>query len=107
MSFTYKFVDNSKAILNATTQQQKQVLQMWGDFIEGQAKDRAPVDTGNLRNSITHAEDSTSTTIGSAVSYSVFQELGTSKMPAHPFLRPAIEQNESNLKNIAEKILKT
>jgi HK97 gp10 family phage protein len=51
-------------------------------------------DTGRLSNSITaevqvHAEGPVCF-VGSDVEYAIFQELGTSRMPAHPFLRPAL-----------------
>jgi HK97 gp10 family phage protein len=37
--------------------------------------------------------------------YWIFQELGTSKMPAHPFLRPAFEsRKEEAVKTIGEKL---
>lgn len=59
--------------------------------IEAQAKVRAPVDTGTLRNSIQ------ATRVGTAywrvvvgVDYGVHVEWGTRFMAAQPFLRPAI-----------------
>ena len=68
-----------------------------GQIGETSAKQHAPVDTGNLRRSITHevtavGEENPFVRVGSNVSYAVFQELGTRFHPAHPFLRPAIEE---------------
>lgn len=60
--------------------------------IEAGAKQRAPVDTGALENSIqAEQEDSLTWIVGDGVNYGVYQELGTHKMPAHPFLVPATE----------------
>lgn len=64
--------------------------------VEGAAKRLCPVDTGRLRSSVTHAleQDSQgiSAVVGTNVEYAVFVELGTSRSPAQPFLRPALAQ---------------
>lgn len=52
------------------------------------------VRTGRLRGSITWragVERSPYVDIGSAVMYAVYVEMGTSRAPAYPFLRPALE----------------
>ena len=59
--------------------------------LEGHAKRLAPVDTGRLRASI-HTfptKPSNVITVSDGVSYGAFQEYGTSKMKAQPFIRPA------------------
>lgn len=65
-----------------------------GARVERRAKMLCPVDTGRLRSSVTHAtfrEDGMLTEhIGTDVEYAPYVELGTSKMPAQPFLRPAL-----------------
>lgn len=70
-------------------------LEIIGQVGELSAKEHAPVDTGNLRRSITHevirGQDGWFVQIGTNVDYAIFQELGTRFHPAHPFLRPAIE----------------
>lgn len=62
--------------------------------VEGGAKRLAPVDTGRLRASVTHALERDATgivgTVGTNVEYAPFVELGTSRMAAKPFLRPAL-----------------
>ncbi len=62
---------------------------------EASAKEHAPVDTGNLRRSITYEVDKTFKSpyarVGTNVRYGIYQELGTRYHPAHPFLRPAME----------------
>ncbi len=62
--------------------------------VERAAKRNAPVDTGRLRSSIGtnlgHDSDGLYVEVGSEVEYALYQELGTRRMPAHPYLRPAL-----------------
>lgn len=66
--------------------------------IEGDAKALAPVDTGNLRNSIstTVEGDGRSRTmtgeVGPTADYGIYQEFGTSTQPGQPFLGPAFDR---------------
>ena len=63
-------------------------------MIEGDAKQRAAVDTGAMRNSINVYDVQRSPfycKIGPHTEYAVYQEYGTHKMAAHPFLIPAVE----------------
>ena len=61
--------------------------------IEAQAKARAPVDTGLLKNSINQQppEDPLRRVVESPVNYSVYLEYGTSRAPAQPYMTPAVE----------------
>ena len=78
----------------------------------GYAQMLAPVDTGRLRNSITWTTNQSlgcpedAVCVGSNVEYAVYQEMGTSKTTAQPYLRPAVEGHMDEYKAIAEKILK-
>jgi HK97 gp10 family phage protein len=62
--------------------------------VQAGAKRRAPVDTGRLRNSIAVEieEGGLSAVVGTNVHYAPFQEFGTSRMRARPFLFPAWEE---------------
>lgn len=73
---------------------------------EDHVKALAPVDTGRLRASITHLVDDRSVTIGTGVKYAKYQEAGTSRMKAQPFLRPGILDNLDEYKNIIHNELK-
>ena len=75
-------------------------------LIERRAKEYAPVgETGNLRASIAHVvnrmgRDTVKAVIGSNVEYAPYQEFGTYKMAAQPFLRPALENSRDEIEDI-------
>jgi len=59
------------------------------------AKTLAPYDTGSLQSSITSAQVQADAskcvwTVGTNITYAGFQEFGTYKMPAHPYMGPAL-----------------
>lgn len=82
-------------------------LEMIGLQAEGYAKMKCPVDTGRLRNSITHrfANGEDAEYIGTNVEYGAYVELGTSKMAARPFLKPAATNHTSEYKAIFQSVL--
>lgn len=61
--------------------------------------------TGRLRNSIANDHDETAVYVGTNVEYAPYVELGTYKMPARPFLRPAIEEHLDEYAEIFKRIL--
>ena len=74
--------------------------------VSGRAKDSAPVDTGALKNSIDFEKvDEGTYWVKDGVEYGIYQELGTSKMAAHPFLVPAMEQAAKDVASAVEKAL--
>lgn len=65
--------------------------------VEAQAKMRAPVDTGYLRNAIAGTARGTKGRVDSPAEYSLYQEMGTRYMGAHPFLIPALEATKAKM----------
>lgn len=98
-----KFTSNRAAVLAAVNAANSRALEIMGGKAESYAKQLCPVDTGRLRNSITHQQQDENTEIvGSNVEYSVFVEMGTRKMKAQPYLRPAAENHGPEYKAIWE-----
>lgn len=87
------FTDNSDAALAALEKAKARALEYCGEIAESYAKALCPVDTGNLRNSITHMRKDDDEYIGTNVEYGPYVELGTRKMAARPFLRPAATEH--------------
>ena len=103
-----KFTDNSKEVLEAMQQAAVRALEKCGLTAEGYAKKLCPVDTGNLRNSITHEVDDgePAAYIGTNVEYAPYVCLGTIHMKAQPFLKPAVAANANIYRKIIEDELK-
>ena len=70
MKVDYK--DNSEQVLSAMERAIKNGLEAISLTAEGHAKKITPVDTGRLRNSISHATDKEATYIGTNVEYAAF-----------------------------------
>lgn len=118
--------DNSDKVLAEFQAAILRALERCGSQAEGYAKDLAPVDTGRLRDSISHKvdEEEKAAYIGSDLDYAAYVELGTGKYaeggrptpwvyqddsgnwhwtqgnPAQPFLKPAVADHQKTYYNI-------
>lgn len=103
MSYSYK--DNTDEVLKGLSDAMERALTRIGLAAEGYAKKECPVDTGNLRNSITHEVDGHADTvyIGTNVEYAAYVELGTTRTKAKPYLRPAVTEHSAVYKRIIEE----
>ena len=124
----FEFSDNSGEVLAKFRAACERALERCGMEAEGYAKDLVPVDTGNLRNSITHRVDTEENAvyIGSNSEYAAYVELGTGKYTeggrpdpwvyqddngnwhqthgqrAQPYLKPAVANHKQTYQNIIE-----
>ena len=91
MPDSVEITDNTEEVKSELLEKIERGLIACGLTAEGHAKSLCPVDTGRLRNSITNQVDMSEQAvyIGTNVEYAPYVELGTSRMPARPFLRPA------------------
>jgi HK97 gp10 family phage protein len=86
------------------------------DIVLAQAKQKAPVDTGKLRDSLIlkksklknpNVKSEYYVTKKSGVKHFAPVELGTSKMQAQPFLRPAVDENKRSVaKAVNDELLR-
>ena len=105
MKVDYK--DNSQQILSALEKGIKNGLEAIGLTAETYAKQETPVDTGRLRNSISHSVDGEAAYIGSNVEYAPYVELGTSRAKAHHMLQKAATEHSAEYKRLAEDAIQT
>ncbi len=131
-----EFTDNSEEFIKAMREAAIRALEKCGLFGESQAKtnitNNGLVDTGTLRNSITHQvqSDELAVYIGTNVEYAPYPELGTGKyyaggrktawtyqdahgnwhitngQRAQPYLKPAVADHVGTYRNIIESEMK-
>lgn len=100
------FINHCPDALTAEQAARNRALEIIGGKAETYAKRLCPVDTGRLRNSITHQQyDDHTEVVGTNVEYAPYVELGTSRMGAKPFLRPAAEGHTAEYKAIIQQIM--
>ena len=87
-----KYLDDlAKAGAKAEKLTETVVHKVGFDTVAG-AQARAPVDTGNLKNSIGVDFDALGFEAGPTASYGGFVERGTSRMSPQPYMRPAFDK---------------
>lgn len=129
-------LDNTEAVKRALAEQVETILEACGDAAEGYAvaniRRNDSIITSNLVNSITHEVEGNTMTVGTAVEYAPYVELGTGKytensgakkipwtyydkalerfvttygQPPKPFLKPAMEDHKDDyIKYIKDKL---
>lgn len=131
-SMHIEIIDNSPKVKEEFESAVLRALEECGLTAEKYAKQLCPVDTGELRNSITHLVDSgeQAAYIGSNSGHAVFVEMGTGKFypggrptpwtyqdakgnwhlthgqRAQPYMKPAVADHVGTYKEIIEKELK-
>jgi len=105
------FKSYASQVLSAEQKAKDKALEIIGGKAESYAKKICPVDTGRLRNSITHEQrDENTEAIGTNVEYAPYVELGHqitggSYVAGKPYLRPAIENHADEYKQIAISVM--
>lgn len=84
-------------------------LEAVGIQAESDAANLCPVDTGRLRNSITHTIDGgeLAAYVGTNVEYALYVHEGTSRRKGQPFLTDAVNQNADDYRDIFEAAMKS
>ena len=101
----YSYKDNTDEVLKGLSDAVERSLTRIGLAAEGYAKKECPVDTGNLRNSMTNEVQSSEKAvyIGTNVEYAAYVELGTTRTKAKPYLKPAAAEHSAVYKRIIEE----
>jgi len=99
-----KIRDNTKNVISEVDKLIKQRLKDSAILVERTAKQNLypghGLITGTLKRSINRRIERRRALIGSNVEYAPYVEMGTSKMSAKPYLRPALESNWSEIRKI-------
>ena len=106
--------DNSDKFKSELAEKIPIILEAVGIHLEGESKDELEndprrVDTGNLRNSISHAVDEQEPAlyVGTNVDYGIYVHEGTQRMAPNRFLKNAMERNEAQVREYIENKLKS
>ena len=108
MSYTYK--DNTDEVLRALSGPNGAIprgLEAIGLAAEGHAKkNETAVDTGRLRNGISHAVEKDAVYIGTNVEYAPYIELGARGRKGLHFLQRAATEHTAEYKKLMEESMK-
>lgn len=98
-----RFVWRGGEVVNALENALQDAMQATAEAAKDRAQQLCPVDTGLLRSSIFASVDAPggshrrTLVVGADAPYALYVELGTSRAPAQPFLRPAIDAEAPKL----------
>ena len=98
--------DNTKEVLSAMEKAIERGLEAIGLTAEGHAKKNTPVDTGRLRNSISHAVEDKAAYIGTNVEYAPYVELGARGRQGKHMLQQAATEHTTEYKKLLEDSMK-
>lgn len=86
----------------------KKVVRHNGAEMQAKAQQNAPVDTGTLKRSIglEITDGGMSAEVEPKADYGAYVELGTRKMEAQPYLKPAFEEQSKEFRKDMQKLVK-
>jgi phage gpG-like protein len=103
----YTTKDNTKEVLSALDKAIERGLEAIGLTAEGHAKkNETAIDTGRLRNSISHAVEDNAAFIGTNVEYAPYIELGAKGRQGLHFLQRAATEHGAEYKKLLEDSMK-
>ena len=97
--------DNTTAVMNAIARGVENGLDDIGFEVGMNAVDRVHVVTGRLRDSIDYTVEGESVYVFADTEYAAYEELGTSRQPAHPYLKPAATENTQKILSLMESAI--
>lgn len=86
----------------------KKIVMLNGSEMQRSAQQKAPVDTGTLKRSIKLdiQNGGMRAKTEATVEYAPYQEYGTRFMNAHPYMKPAFNQQKGKFENDLAKLMK-
>lgn len=105
---TFKFTDNSQAVLSALDGQRYLALDQVGKAILVHVDEYVPKDTGRLANSMSHFVDDDAVVVGTNVEYGKyveFREATHAKPTRAHFLRDSITEYMDEYRMVLESVL--
>lgn len=93
---------------NVTMSDVKRAVRHHGAKLQKKAQKNAPVDAGDLKGSIglELSDGGLAATVEPTMEYSAYVELGTRKMKAQPYLKPAFDDQVQQFKKDLDRLVK-
>lgn len=89
---------NGSKIFKRVEQIAHNALQATGKEMKADAEVHCPVASGHLKSTIFEKMiEPLKMQMGATAAYTIYVEMGTSKSPAQPFIRPSYDKNKRNL----------
>ncbi len=106
--YTTRIESHADEVIKAMNDQLHATLEAIGLDAASTAADKAPVDTGRLKASISHqvVETEGAVYIGTNVEYAIYQEMGTSRTPGKHFLQFGASAHADQYKAMIEAALR-
>jgi HK97 gp10 family phage protein len=101
-----QLVNRTGKFMRQLTDNQTSALNAVGKFCVEKMKFYAAVDTGYMQSRCTYVIKQNELWLMNDALYAIYQEMGTYKMPAHPFFRPAVYNHLSEIERIAGEAMK-
>ena len=98
-----KLVNRTGKFMAQLKQNELDTLNEIGKFCVNKMQFYAAVDTGYMVSRCKFIINRNELFLQNDASYAIYQEMGTWKMPAHPFFRPAVFNHVSEIKAISER----
>lgn len=97
---TFKYKSNLQEVLSKIADNKSNAINEIGIDLSGKVSQKAPVDTGELRDSVGYEVEGDEAIIGATAKHAPHIELGTSKAPAQPFLEGTVMDNVGTIEKI-------
>ena len=107
MNEVARYAAELRTLADGLEQRADAAVRKTGLDVEADAKILAPVDTGNLRNSITTTISGGGMTaeIGPAAAYGIYVEMGTRRMRPQPYMLPALQSQQGAFEQAVSQIV--
>lgn len=108
MANNVRYTSNLRRAKELLNEAQIRTLYGIGEYALTEVKERAPVKTGNLKNSYDYKvnENKKRLDTGTNVEYAPNQEFGIGIKRAQPHLKPAFEDNVAEIKRLASELMR-
>lgn len=106
VKFNSKDLENRiQNLISSSDKVTEDIAKELGAIVHTSARNSVPVDTGDLKKSITLDVQGKSATVGTPLHYAPYVEYGTSRQSPQPYMRPAAREANKVALDVAKVVL--